>query len=607
MSNHIYGGLSDPLCYVWNLAWAKHALLTDPLNLYHSNRLYPLSYSFATTYQPIPLQLIFMPFHILFGNQVWATNATLITTFVLCGFTMFLLIFYWTKNIMVSCIAGCIFAFSPVRLPSEQLTLLAHFWSPLAVLFLDRYFNSLNIKSLLWCAVFCILQIITAIETGFFLIFILIIYTLFIQRWELLKRKRYILYYLIGITVFITGVLPFIYPYQVLQKKYGFGRSFGETIQFSADPVSSYLRAKPENRLYHGMRVADEYSPLPGEERLFQNIVALAIRIFGEDFIISKIGIERLPGNATEKKISLKKFFDTWNRKDLDKPLFQGFLTMILGLLGALFLRKHPSIYYKRLGTIFIGILVFGFVMSLGPVLILYGHLTYLPLPYLIFYYIFPGFSVLRGVYRFMFMVSFGLSVLGGFGMLYLEERRQSSSIPWLRSSFAKYGIGIVICCIIMAESWSVPVPMAKVPVGNEIPGVYQWLSKTPIEGALFEIPTIKGSLSKYDTNPRYAANRKMYNDKEILYLYYSTYHFKKIVNGVGSFLPPERQEVFYNLYKLPDSSAVKYFKNLHITTFILHTDKFEIEDARIWTPENIKAMGFKEVFRDGQDIVLCF
>ena len=605
MTDHIYGGLADPLAFVWNFSWAHHALSTDPINLYHANRLYPLAYSFATTYQPVPLLFLFSPFYMLTGNQVWATNATLLATFVLCGFTMFLLMFHWTRNMPVSFITGCLFAFSPIRLPSEQLSLLGHFWTPLAILCVDKYYARQKLFYMAAAVLFTILQILTALETGFFLLFGIMLYVIFVNRWELWKEKRFLVHLGISVVLLVTCLFPFMRPYRALQAKFGFERSLGETIQFSADPISSYLRTKPENKLYGRLKLAGEYNPLPGEERLFGFMLAFAGKVLGEELVSAKLGIDIQPGERLGEKIGYRDFFEKRNRDDLATPLFQGFLTMILALAGYRLLRRSQEEHKRRIALIFGAITAFGFVMSLGPVLILYGHLTYIPMPYLLFYYVFPGFSILRGVYRFMFMVSFGLSVLGGFGFYYMLKKVENVNFIRVLKVWGTIGLTGIVTLIIVAESWSVPVPAARIEVNSEIPEVYRWLGRNKIEGAIIEIPTLKLNEVSYESDSPQRERQKQYNDREIKYLYYSTYHFKKLVNGVGSFLPPDRRTIFENLYRMPDSSALSFFRGLDIRTFVIHSGQLEPEDQAIWTPENIENMQMKEIFRDSTDMVL--
>lgn len=606
LGDHTFGGLSDPAANIWTLHWVHHSFSTNPFALFHSNRLYPMENSYAAVYNPIPFEIIFGPVYEFTGNQVYAANVTFIATYVLCAIAMFILLYHWTGHIPASFLGGCIFAFSPIRLPSEQIRLLGFFWTPPAIMFFDRYLRSMKFKELFWCVLFMILQVLTSIELAYFLFFILLFYFFYMKNWSFFKNKRVLIHGIAGIMLFSLITLPFMYPYWALQKRYGFSRSIGETIQFSADPIGSYLRANKSNRLYGGINVVDEYNPLPGEEALFGFALKIAAKMVGEEFIEKKLAIDRLPGKSIEDKISLQKFFSIWNARS-EKALFQGFLSILFGISGILFFRRQPNDFLCKIGKTFCGILLFAFILSLGPVLIIWGHLTYIPMPYLIFYYVIPGFSVLRGVYRFGFLVSLALSILGGFGIWDLDKKRNGSKSLFIRSRLFKHMTGILFLTIIMAESWCVPVPATSVPVRDKVPGVYRWLGHQEINGAVFFIPTIKGSLSKYDPNPEYAINRKKYSDREIMYMYYSTYHFKKMVNGLASFMAPEWERMFQNLYRLPDSSAVEFFKSCNVNTFILFTDEFEPEDNAIWTRENIERMGFKTVYEDGPTIVLQF
>lgn len=604
MSDHVFGGLSDVMGNVWGFHWAHHSIWTNPMELYHANRLYPMEYSYASVYQPIAYELFFGPVYELTHNQLLATNITIIAIYALCGTAMFLLLYHWTGSLLASFLAGCLFAFSPMRYPADQVRLLGFFWTPLVLLFADRYLKSFKPGDLLLCTLFALLQILTSIELGYFLFFILAIYLLCFRKTQFWRHKKALLHGGLAIAAIAIILAPFFYPYMVLQNRYGFARSLGETMQFSADPLVSYLHSAEENRVYRGLMPVPEYSPLPGEEMVFKKVLELVSQVMGEDFVLQKIGVGRMSGESLEDKISYRKFFEIWNSRS-EKALFQGFLAMIAGVFGIRFLRRQGNEHQRRIGYAFLGIMLFAFILSLGPVLVLYGHLTYIPLPYLLFYYVMPGFSVLRGVYRFAYMISFALSVLGGFGFWYLDQKRRASGNSFLKSAKFQGLMGITFVSVIMAESWCVPYSMARVPVNDDVPHVYRWLARQDIKGAVFFIPTIKGSLSKFDANPVYAANRVKYTNREIMYLYYSTYHFRKMVNGLGSFMSPEWQENFSNLYRLPDSTAVAYFKTMNIRTFVLFTDEFEPEDALIWTKENISKMGFAEIYRDEKAVAL--
>jgi len=606
-TTHIFGDLSDPLAWIWFLHWGYHGLATQPFDLFQANQLFPTESSFAFVYQPLPLQLIYAPIYLLSDSQVFATNATLVSTYALCGISMYLLIYRWTGKYWVAICAGCLFAFSPIRFPNEQLRLLAMFWMPPALFYLDRYFRGGTLRHLIGCAIFSALQFLTAIDLGYFLFLCALIYVVCTKPWHLFKERKFWRDMAIAGTILAVFLLPFMYPYIEVKSRYSFDRPLGQLVPMSADPIKSYLQPRSTTWLYGDMQLPDAFSPLPGEETLFKGVVNLGAKLLGEEVVAAKLGAGRLPGASLAEKISLDVFFNL--RRDasanINLQLYQGLLAMVLAAIGYRFLRRHADLHNRRLGLVFLVITLSGYVLSLGPVLTLYDHLAYVPMPFLFCFYLMPGFSVLRGVYRFVFMLSFGLSILGAFGWCALEAPWQKRLQKWLSPTAASGLLAVLCCVVILAESWSVPVPHVRLPVGQEIPSVHQWLADNPVEGAIFLIPTIKGTLDRYDPNPVYAQNRKRYFDREQLYLYYSTYHFKKMVNGVGSFFPPERAEIFAQLYRLPEAEAVEFFRAKNIRTFVLSTGEFDPEDAVIWTEENIARMGFRKVFEDGPDMIL--
>ena len=606
-ATHIFGELSDPLAWVWFLHWGYHGLFHQPFDLFQANQLYPTESSFAFIYQPLPLQLIYAPLYLLSDSQVFATNVTLIATYALCGFCMYLPIYRWTGRRWIGLCAGCVFALSPIRFPYEQIRLLAMFWTPLAVYSLDRYFRSGRFRDLVWCTVFAVLQTLTAIDLGYFLFLCFLIYVAFTRRWALFKTRKFWRDIALAGLIFAAVVAPSMYPYMEVRSRYQFDRPFGQLIPLSADPIKSYLQPRTTSWLYGDLHLPEGFTPLPGEEALFKGIVGLGVDMFGEEFVERKLGTGRIPGDSLMEKISLDVFFDLRRGAAVTRELqlFQGLIPIVLAFLGFRFLRRHADPHYRRLGAVFLGVTLTGYILSLGPVLTLYDHLAYMPLPFLFCFYLLPGFSVLRGVYRFVFMFSFGLSILAGFGLLSLEGRLLTRLQKRLRPTTARAALAAICCLGLLAESWSVPMPVARVPVGEELPGVHQWLARNQVDGAVFFIPTIKGRLDRYDPNPVHAQNRKRYFDREQLYLYLSTYHFAKMVNGVGSFFPPERVEIFDHLYRLPDAAAVEFFRTSNIRTFVLSRGEFEPEDEAIWTEENIARMGFRTLFEDGQDVIL--
>ena len=101
---------------------------------------YPFGGSLATLDHQLSNALLAAPVTLASGNPVLGHNVFLLTTFVLSGFTMFLLVRALTGSGAAGLVAGGIFAFAPFRM--EQIVhtpIMASFWLPLLLLATHRY------------------------------------------------------------------------------------------------------------------------------------------------------------------------------------------------------------------------------------------------------------------------------------------------------------------------------------------------------------------------------------------------------------------------------------------------------------------------------------
>lgn len=123
---------------IWTLAWDVHALVTDPLHLFHANALYPARWSLATTEHMLGNVPFFAPVYLATGNPVLAHQATLLATFVAAALAMAAYVLYWTRDRTAALAAGCLFAFAPYRLwQLGNLHVVSIHWLPLALLGID--------------------------------------------------------------------------------------------------------------------------------------------------------------------------------------------------------------------------------------------------------------------------------------------------------------------------------------------------------------------------------------------------------------------------------------------------------------------------------------
>ncbi len=100
---------------MWVLAWDSHALVTDPLRLFHANAFWPAPYTLALSEHMLGNLPLFGPVYLLTGNPVLAHQSTLVASFVLSGLTMAWWIWFWTRDTTAALAAGFLYAFAPFR------------------------------------------------------------------------------------------------------------------------------------------------------------------------------------------------------------------------------------------------------------------------------------------------------------------------------------------------------------------------------------------------------------------------------------------------------------------------------------------------------------
>src|SRR5262249_28217051 len=134
-------------------------------------------------------------------------------------------------------------------------------------------------------------------------------------------------------------------------------------------------------------------------------------------------------------------------------------------------------------------------------------------------------FQGIRGVGRNGIMVAVGFAALAGWGVATLFQ-------------FIKQGLkvqAIALIALILLESWSAPLFGPKIPTGSQTPPVYAWLrTEIPADAILLELPY---RVSIWAPNPA----QRVFDTgvSEFVYEYYSSYHWRRLVNGSTGFTPP--------------------------------------------------------------------
>ena len=529
----------DPLLNTWIMAWDVHALTRDPLNLFEANIFYPARHALAFSENLLGVVPIFAPIYLLTGNPVLGYNIVFFLSFVLSGCAMFCLAYYWTRAMGPSLVAGTLFAFAPIRFALiSRLQLLNFFWAPMALVFLDRFLRFQRWRDLTIFAGLYWLQVLSSVYLGYIITIAVGLYVGYFSLWvdRSLLRRTMLPKALTFIGASLLVLLPIYLPYLKVSQEWGVSRALDEFV-YSEGYI--YLSAEPLNYLSASSFMADFY------RRLLS---------FADPFA------------GTPEK---------W--------LFPGLVLPALVLVGSF--SSPRSLARERLRTlrpILWIMLISGFLLSLGPFLILFGEKSAVPLPYLLLFHIIPGFRAVRAPVRFALLMILAAAPLAAMGAARLSEawerRAKASSV----AAFASPLVPVLVIVLALLELGLKPLPIERVPTGRQIPEVYRWLAAER-PGPIVEFPF------------------GLYQDNA--YVYFSTSHWLPLVNGFSGFYPFIYPEIHGFLQDLPPRIAVEYLKAMGVRAVVLHTDRLRPNERDRWNSE-AGANGLQKLKASGPDIV---
>lgn len=189
-----------------------------------------------------------------------------------------------------------------------------------------------------------------------------------------------------------------------------------------------------------------------------------------------------------------------------EKYLFPGVLALLLTGVSVFSIRRQKNLFYNGYFCFFVAVGLFFLFLSFGPQKD--GSLTL----FSVFSGWFPGLVGIRVPARAGVMVALSVAILSSFGFWEV--------LKWL-NRLQRVHFPILLLCLFLAgfEYWT---PVHRVgdnpyQVESEIPDVYQWVIENVGDEVLVELPFS-------DIN------------QETLRMYYSTFHWKKRVNGYSGY-----------------------------------------------------------------------
>jgi hypothetical protein len=377
-SNVVFTNSSDTyqaLAYLWHVPYSLFVSHTSPY--FYSGIIFPVGAALAGQ-SIMPLAgILSWPFQLV--NRAMAFNLLFFLAFVLSGLFMFMLADYVVGNKYAAFVAGLVFAFSPMHITQAygHLNWAMVEFLPLFVLLLLLALDKKRQVYVFGAAVsFVLLTFMGDVEQGiltlFFAIVILILYAISRDRRIVLSGRSFLVLGEMAVIIlllsapFILSMLPYL-------------------------PQAFSAVSRQSSTLYSEVWSVDLASFfLPGYYNgIFSGISSSYYVIYAPD--------------VTER------------------VAYIGYTVLALALLGLAYAWKHRSEEGMHHGLIWAIVALIGGVMALGPVLQVYGTVSSLPLPYLLYSYL-PIFNIIREPDRFFFFATMGLAILAALGIKSLEK-----------------------------------------------------------------------------------------------------------------------------------------------------------------------------------------
>jgi hypothetical protein len=582
--------LGDSLLNCWILGWgADHLLrflsgdLTAFAGFWNANIFHPAPLGLAYSEHLFAQVVQILPVYALTRNLILCYNLLFLSSFVLAALGAYLFVRDLTGDGRAGVLAGLVFGFALYRVDQfPHLQVLSAQWMPFAFLGLRRHIGSGRIGPLAGGLAALIAQ---NLSCGYYLVYFapfVPAYVLY-EMWDRgrLGDLRLWTRLLAGAAVVALATWPFIQPYLELRGQGFSPRSIPEIERFSAD-VLSYATASPllrvwgprmqafgkaEGQLFPGL-VPVLFAALllglhwqtlwrqardrPRAPRTVRPVVAALLAIAGVSVLSALIilvgkGFSFALGPIDIRVLSLARSL------------------RIAGLAGVGLLALSPRARAFARGAprsavgFFAAALLVAFALSLGPSVTV-GDARLSDGWYLYLYQHVPGFDGLRVPARMAMVVVLCLAVLSGLGAARLARAwPRAKPLVWAGCvAFLVEATAAPIAVNVIYDEVGLRRPPARVETGARVPPVYRYLASLDPRAVIIEFPF---------GDPGY----------DLRYMYYSTFHWRPLVNGYSGGFPPWWQKL-RNLYRWPFENPAEAFDlltNHGVTHVVVHEEAF--------------------------------
>ncbi len=600
------GDFGDPLLNSWILAWDATHLTAGWRAWWNANIFFPHPLGLAYSEHLVAPALQILPIYWLTANPILCYNLLFLSTFVLSGLGMFVFVRELTNDRAASFVAGLAYAFAPYRAGSlPHLQVLSSAWMPFVLYGFSRYFATRRRAFLILAAIAWLMQ---NLSCGYYLLFFSPIVAFYVA-WELTTRRAWrdattIVPVAISAACVSALTLPFLLPYLELRRAGFSPRSLVETQKFSAD-VFAYLTADPNLRVWGSIARAWPHA----EGSLFPGLTVTALALLAILMIDPSTDSSKdrstmwtarrwltVGGAVAVVVIVLTLLAGFAIRLPGIKITSLGRALVIFGAVAVAWLafsgtaRRCTTEWLRTPAGCLCVITIFAIAMSFGPEVVAKGRNVLDEGPYAWFYRFVPGFDGLRVPARFGMIVALGLSALAGLGVSTLRTARGASPL-----------IALVAALLVAIESFAAPIPVNRLssdyarpglaplpPLPRMAPPVYTFLRTLPAGSAIVELPLGEPAF-------------------DVRYMFFSTTHWRPLVNGYTGGRPDEYElldQMLQDLFTRPDR-AWAVLQQARPTHAVVHEELYEAGRGAL-VSDWLRSRGAHEIGSFGADRVFA-
>jgi hypothetical protein len=458
LTTHI-PGKGDAPWFLWDLWWFKHALVDLHQSPLHTNLIYYPLTDVPVSWQTPINEFFTIPLQTLTG-VVLLYNLLFLSTFVLSGYFMYLLVADVVRRRDLAFVGGLIFAFCSYRgvRGLGHLSLLTTQWMPLSLLLLIRCYRRPTVQTGVAAGVgVALVALSSPYYVAYFLLPVGMVASLYVLLWRrtVLRLRLFWLAALSAVLVAGALCIPFYNSYLQLDSQ-----------------TQAVLKA--------GQQHVDEYSAdlmsyvLPPGEHPFW-------------------------GRYT---VEFYNHFTTSN--EAETTVFFGFLSPLLAI-ASIFPRwrgRRQVIFWQILALL-------AFLLSLGPVLHIFGRPIFEGMPY-------RGFMVLPYSEAFRIPSRIGITAaLAAIVLAMMVLKRWMESHPLWR-----WRPLLVTWSALLLFNMTFNFPFRS--ADARVPEAFRQIADTPGDFAVLELPA-----------------GEMFAEWMSWYMYYQTFHHKRLVSGYLGIRPP--------------------------------------------------------------------